>query len=170
MNVPLDIATLDRMGEMCNDLGIDVTTAFIVLAKKAVEEGRLPLGLPADAGCSAEDLARIERNVEALDEGRGVIHESDDRMRTWAPEAWADYRSWKSQDEDVHRLVKTLVASIESDGAGAGVGDPRPLKAGETSLWTRRIADDHLLVYRMDGDDLQIIACKSHSTMAAGPL
>lgn len=170
VNVPLDIATLDRMGEMCNDLGIDVTTAFIVLAKKAVEEGRLPLGLPADAGCSAEDLARIERNVEALDEGRGVMHESDDRMRTWAPEAWADYRSWKSQDEDVHRLVKTLVASIESDGAGAGVGDPRPLKAGETSLWTRRIADDHLLVYRMDGDDLQIIACKSHSTMAAGPL
>lgn len=170
VNVPLDIATLDRMGEMCNDLGIDVTTAFIVLAKKAVEEGRLPLGLPADAGCGAEDLARIERNVEALDEGRGVMHESDDRMRTWAPEAWADYRSWKSQDEDVHRLVKTLVASIESDGAGAGIGDPRPLKAGETSLWTRRIADDHLLVYRMDGDDLQIIACKSHSTMAAGPL
>lgn len=169
VNVPLDIATLDRMGEMCGDLGIDVTTAFIVLAKKAVEEGRLPLGLPADAGCSAEDLARIERNVEALDDGRGVMHESDDRMRTWAPEAWADYRSWKSQDEDVHRLVKTLVASIESDGAGAGVGDPRPLKAGETSLWTRRIADDHLLVYRMDGDDLQIVACKSHADTPVQP-
>ena len=169
VNVPLDIATLDRMGEMCWDLGIDVTTAFIVLAKKAVEEGRLPLGLPADAGCSAEDLARIERNVEALDDGRGVMHESDDRMRTWAPEAWADYRSWKSQDEDVHRLVKTLVASIESDGAGAGVGDPRPLKAGETSLWTRRIADDHLLVYRMDGDDLQIVACKSHADTPVQP-
>lgn len=169
VNVPLDIATLDRMGEMCNDLGIDVTTAFIVLAKKAVEEGRLPLGLPADAGCSAEDLARIERNVEALDEGRGVMHESDDRMRTWAPEAWADYRSWKSQDEDVHRLVKALVTSIESDGAGAGIGDPRPLKAGETSLWTRRIADDHLLVYRMDGDDLQIVACRSHANTPVQP-
>ena len=169
VNVPLDIATLDRMGEMCNDLGIDVTTAFIVLAKKAVEEGRLPLGLPADAGCGAEDLARIERNVEALDEGRGVMHESDDRMRTWAPEAWADYRSWKSQDEDVHRLVKTLVTSIESDGAGAGIGDPRPLKAGETSLWTRRIADDHLLVYRMDGDDLQIVACRSHANTPVQP-
>lgn len=40
---------------------------------------------------------------------------------TAGSEAWADYRSWKSQDEDIHRLVKTLVASIESDGAGAGV-------------------------------------------------
>ncbi len=169
MNVPLDLATLDRMGAMCNDLGIDVTTAFIVLAKKAVEEGRLPLGLPADAGCSAEDLACIERNVAALDEGRGVMHESDDRMRTWAPEAWEDYRSWRSEDEDVHRLVKALIASIESDGAGAGPGDPRPLKAGETSLWARRIADGHLLVYRLDGDDLQIVACRSHADIPVRP-
>lgn len=169
VNVPLDIATLDRMGALCNDLGIDVTTAFIVLAKKAVEEGQLPLGLPADAGCSAEDLACIERNMAALDEGRGVMHESDDRMRTWAPEAWADYRSWKSQDEDVHRLVKALVASIESDGASAGLGDPRPLKAGETSLWARRIADGHLLVYRLGGDDLQIVACRSHADIPVQP-
>ena len=169
VNVPLDLATLDRMGAMCNDLGIDVTTAFIVLAKKAVEEGRLPLGLPADAGCSAEDLACIERNVAALDEGRGVMHESDDRMRTWAPEAWEDYRSWRSEDEDVHRLVKALIASIEFDGAGAGPGDPRPLKAGETSLWARRIADGHLLVYRMDGDDLQIVACRSHADIPVRP-
>lgn len=169
VNVPLDLATLDRMGAMCNDLGIDVTTAFIVLAKKAVEEGWLPLGLPADAGCSAEDLACIERNVAALDEGRGVMHESDDRMRTWAPEAWEDYRSWRSEDEDVHRLVKALIASIESDGAGAGPGDPRPLKAGETSLWARRIADGHLLVYRMDGDDLQIVACRSHGDIPVQP-
>ena len=51
VNVPLDIATLDRMGEMCNDLGIDVTTAFIVLAKKAVEEGRLPLCLLYTSRC-----------------------------------------------------------------------------------------------------------------------
>ena len=169
VNVPLDLATLGRMGAMCNDLGIDVTTAFIVLAKKAVEEGRLPLGLPADAGCSAEDLACIERNVAALDEGRGVMHESDDRMRTWAPEAWEDYRSWRSEDEDVHRLVKALIASIESDGAGAGPGDPRPLKAGETSLWARRIADGHLLVYRLDGDDLQIVACRSHADIPVRP-
>ncbi|HJF62659.1 MAG TPA: type II toxin-antitoxin system YoeB family toxin [Gordonibacter urolithinfaciens] len=61
---------------------------------------------------------------------------------TAGSEAWADRRSWKSQDEDIRRLVKTLVASIESDGAGAGVGVPRPLKTGEKSLWTRRIADD----------------------------
>ena len=169
VNGPLDLATLGRMGAMCNDLGIDVTTAFIVLAKKAVEEGRLPLGLPADAGCSAEDLACIERNVAALDEGRGVMHESDDRMRTWAPEAWEDYRSWRSEDEDVHRLVKALIASIESDGAGAGPGDPRPLKAGETSLWARRIADGHLLVYRLDGDDLQIVACRSHADIPVRP-
>lgn len=169
VNVPLDLATLDRMGAMCDDLGIDVTTAFIVLAKKAVEEGRLPLGLPADAGCSPEDLACIERNVAALDEGRGVMHESDDRMRTWAPEAWADYRSWRSEDEDVHRLVKALIASIESDGASAGLGDPRPLKAGETSLWARRITDGHLLVYRLDGDELQIVACKSHKDIPVQP-
>lgn len=169
VNVPLDLATLDRMGTMCKDLGIDVATAFIVFAKKAVEEGRLPLGLPADTAYSAEDLACIARNVEALDEGRGVMHESDDRMRVWAPEAWEDYRAWKDRDDDTLQRIKALIASIEQEGADAGLGDPRPLKAGETSLWARRIVDDHLLVYRLDAHDLQIVACRSRKDIPVQP-
>lgn len=169
VNVPLDIATLEDMEAICKSLGIDATTAFIVFAKKTVEEGRLPLGLPACETCSAENLARFEANTAALDAGRGIMHESDDKIRVWAPEAWEDYRSWKDQDEDAYLLIRALIESIESDGAGEGLGDPRPLKAGETSLWTRRIVGDHLLAYRMDGQDLQIVACRSHSDIPVQP-
>lgn len=169
VNVPLDIATLEDMEAICKSLGIDVTTAFIVFAKKTVEEGRLPLGLPACETCSAENLARFEANMEALDARRGIMHESDDKIRVWAPEAWEDYRSWRNQDEDAYLRIRALIESIESDGASEGLGDPRPLKAGETSLWTRRIAGDHVLAYRMDGHDLQIVACKSHSDIPVQP-
>lgn len=169
VNVPLDTRTMEEMGAMCKNLGIDVATAFIVFAKKAVEEGRLPLGLPSETAYSAEYLDCIARNVKALDEGRGIMHESDDRMRVWAPEAWEDYRAWKDQDEEAFQCIKALIESIEQEGVDAGLGNPRPLKVGEASLWTRHIAEGHLLVYRMDGRDLQIAACRSHTDIPVQP-
>lgn len=162
VNVPLDTPTLEQLEAMCKNLGIDVSTAFLIFAKKAVEEGQLPLGLPVEAAYSAEDLARIDSNVAALDEGRGVMHESNDKIRVWAPEAWEDYRAWRSQDDTVRQRIKTLIESIEEDGADVGLGEPRPVKRGDSSLWARRIADDHLLVYRIEGGDVQVIACRSH--------
>lgn len=84
---------------------------------------------------------------------------------TWSAGAWADYQYWLDNDITVLRRINELVKDARRRPF-AGIGKPEPLKAALSGWWSRRITDEHRLVYRVSGKGdeqaLKIIQCRFH--------
>ncbi|EWM15790.1 hypothetical protein KUTG_06094 [Kutzneria sp. 744] len=59
------------------------------------------------------------------------------------------------------RRVNALIKDIERNG-NEGIGKPEALKHGFQRYWSRRITDEHRLVYKLAGDEIRIAACRYH--------
>jgi len=81
--------------------------------------------------------------------------------KIWFDEAWADYLYWQSQDKKTLNRINALVKDIERNYFD-GIGKPEPLKGNLNGFWSRRIDDTHRLVYRINGDILEILSCRGH--------
>ena len=79
----------------------------------------------------------------------------------WDESSWADYLWWQSQDRKVLRRINTLIKDIERHG-NEGIGKPEQLEYGATGAWSRRITEEHRLVYLVDGEDLIILQARYH--------
>jgi toxin YoeB len=79
----------------------------------------------------------------------------------WDEDAWADYLWWQEQNRSMLRRINTLVKDIQRNG-NDGIGKPEALKHGFQGYWSRRINDEHRLVYRIEGDTVRIAACRYH--------
>lgn len=77
----------------------------------------------------------------------------------WAELAWDDYLWWRTEDRKVLRRVNELIKDIVRNG-NEGIGKPEPLKHGFQGYWSRRITDEHRLVYKIEGDEIRIAACR----------
>ena len=75
--------------------------------------------------------------------------------------AWEDYISWQTEDKKTLKKINALIKHIQRTPY-EGIGKPEPLKFDLAGLWSRRIDLEHRLVYRIDGSDLLIIACRYH--------
>ena len=80
----------------------------------------------------------------------------------WDENAWEDYLWWQAQDRKVLKRINALIKDIERNG-NEGIGEPEPLKHGLSGFWSRRITDEHRLVYRVNGEEVWIAACRYHS-------
>jgi toxin YoeB len=81
----------------------------------------------------------------------------------FAPEAWEDYLHWQTADRSVLKRINRLIDAICRDPFN-GIGKPEPLKYGLSAAWSRRITEEHRLVYRIVDEDMQIIqACYHYS-------
>jgi len=80
VNIRLDEDTKRDMEAVCKDLGMSMTTAFTIFAKKMGREHRIPFEVSVDPFYSDENLAHLRRSAAALDSGHGVEHDllSDD--------------------------------------------------------------------------------------------
>lgn len=81
----------------------------------------------------------------------------------WHPQAWEDYVNWQKQDRKILKRINTLIKDIQRGDEG-GIGKPELLK-GHLSGWaSRRIDEEHRLVYRLveDHDQLEILSCRYH--------
>jgi toxin YoeB len=76
----------------------------------------------------------------------------------WDEYAWADYVWWQAQDRKILKRSNTLITDIQRNG-NEGIGKPEPLKQG---YWSRRITDEHRLVYKIAADEIRIAACRYH--------
>ena len=76
-------------------------------------------------------------------------------------DGWDDYLWWQQQDRKVLRRINTLIADIARNG-NDGIGKPEPLRHGFHGYWSRRITEEHRLVYRTDDDTVRIAACRYH--------
>ena len=75
--------------------------------------------------------------------------------------AWEDYTSWPTEDKKTLKKINSLIKDIERTPY-EGIGKPEPLKFDLAGFWSRRIDQTHRLVYKIEGNDLQIFACKYH--------
>ncbi|MDO4899662.1 Txe/YoeB family addiction module toxin [Actinomyces sp.] len=79
----------------------------------------------------------------------------------WSTHAWEDYLWWQTEDRQVLKRVNLLLQDIQRHG-NEGRGKPEALRGTLSGYWSRRITAEHRLVYRVDGGDLLIVACRLH--------
>ena len=79
----------------------------------------------------------------------------------FADEAWEDYTDWQIKDKKIAIKINELIKDINRNGPGEGIGKPEPLK--HRKAWSRRITQEHRLVYNLDENkNLIILSCKGH--------
>ena len=80
---------------------------------------------------------------------------------SWTLAAWEDYQYWQGQDRKTLKRLNRLIEDCLREPF-AGIGKPESLKENLSDFWSRRIDESNRLIYRVDGEDLVIIACRYH--------
>ena len=75
--------------------------------------------------------------------------------------AWEDYVYWQQFDKKVLKKINDLLKDI-SRNPYEGIGKPEPLKHALSGYWSRRITDEHRLVYRVEGGVLKVAQVRYH--------
>jgi toxin YoeB len=79
--------------------------------------------------------------------------------------AWDDYVNWQQQDAKILIRINALIAEC-CRHPFRGIGKPEPLRQQLSGWWSRRIAGEHRLIYRVSGTGeaqlLEILACRFH--------
>ena len=79
----------------------------------------------------------------------------------WDPQAWDDYLYWQQADKKmvsrINELIKDCLRSPFK-----GIGKPEPLKGNYSGYWSRRITDEHRLIYKIKEERLHIVQCRFH--------
>ena len=75
VNFRMDEADKKRMENVCNDLGLSMSAAFTIFAKKVGREHRIPFEVSVDPFYSESNVAHLRRGVAALNAGLGVEHD-----------------------------------------------------------------------------------------------
>ena len=79
----------------------------------------------------------------------------------WSVESWNDYLFWQETDKRMVRKINELIKDIHRTPF-EGKGKPEPLKHILAGFWSRRITEEHRLVYSITSDALLIAACRYH--------
>ena len=79
----------------------------------------------------------------------------------WAAEGWEDYLWWQKTDRKTLQRINSLLADIIRNG-NEGIGKPEPLRHEFAGYWSRRITEEHRLVYRVSEDAVLIATCRYH--------
>ena len=83
-------------------------------------------------------------------------------MKTLFPEtAWEDYLYWQKTDKKLLKHINELIQAIKRD-LFDGIGRPELLKHELSGYWSRRIDDEHRVVYKIKDDALLIAQCRGH--------
>ncbi len=81
----------------------------------------------------------------------------------WQTHAWEDYLYWQETDKKMLQKINDLIKDCLRNSF-KGLGKPEPLKGKYAGYWSRRITDEHRLVYAVKGNQLHILQCRFHST------
>lgn len=79
----------------------------------------------------------------------------------FADAAWDDYLYWQQQDRRMAERINKLIKEAQREPF-AGIGKPEPLKHALAGYWSRRITDEHRMVYKIDGDSMLIAQLRYH--------
>ena len=84
----------------------------------------------------------------------------------FTPQAWEEFTSWIETDVEIATKINELIKDIRRSPF-KGLGKPEPLKHSWKGYWSRRITDEHRLVYKVDGNKgvdqrCAIVQCMFH--------
>ena len=80
---------------------------------------------------------------------------------TFAPKAWDSYLYWQKTDKAIVKRTNTLIKDIQRNPF-EGVGKPEPLKHALSGFWSRRINDEHRIVYNVTDNNILIAQLRYH--------
>jgi toxin YoeB len=80
---------------------------------------------------------------------------------TFADAAWEDYLYWQQNDRKMLERINKLIKEVQREPF-AGIGKPEPLKHALAGFWSRRITDEHRMVYAVNHDSLLIAQFRYH--------
>ena len=75
--------------------------------------------------------------------------------------AWVEYLYWQIENKLILKRINELIKDIEPNG-NSGIGKPEALKHELAGFWSRRITDEHRLIYAIEGKNINIISCHGH--------
>lgn len=75
VSVQMDDTLIKDFDSVCNDLGLSMTTAITMLAKKMAREKRLPFEVSVDPFYSDENMARLKKSIAQMEATGGTVHE-----------------------------------------------------------------------------------------------
>ena len=75
--------------------------------------------------------------------------------------AWEDYLYWQRTDRKVLQRINALIKEIQRTPF-EGTGKPEPLKHGLSGYWSRRITDEHRIVYKVEAESVYISQLRYH--------
>jgi toxin YoeB len=82
---------------------------------------------------------------------------------SWSTNGWEDYLFWQENDKKIAKRINILVKDIiRNPNDNHGIGKPEALKHTLSGYYSRRITDEHRLVYSVTDDELYIIQCRHH--------
>jgi toxin YoeB len=79
----------------------------------------------------------------------------------WTDDSWDDYLYWQQTDKKIMKRINELIKDI-SRHPFEGIGKPEPLKHALAGYWSRRINEEHRLVYGYKESTIIIIQCRYH--------
>lgn len=75
--------------------------------------------------------------------------------------SWEDYLYWQKNDKQKAKRVNELIRDIARNPFD-GIGKPEALRYNYTGFWSRRIDEEHRLIYRVVENEIQIVKCRFH--------
>lgn len=79
----------------------------------------------------------------------------------FSEQAWEDYLYWQKTDRKILERINVLIKTI-SRSPFEGIGKPEPLKNALSGYWSRRINDEHRIVYKIANDAMFIAQLRYH--------
>jgi toxin YoeB len=83
------------------------------------------------------------------------------RNITFDGKAFQQFTEWANRDKKIHDRIIALINDIARNPF-KGIGKPEPLKYDLKGWWSRRITDEHRLIYKVTDDEVIILSCYSH--------
>jgi len=75
--------------------------------------------------------------------------------------AWEDYLYWQRTDKKILKRIDELIKDIQRNKY-EGIGKPEPLRHNLSGYWSRRITNEHRLVYKIEGDKIMVAQLRYH--------
>jgi toxin YoeB len=79
----------------------------------------------------------------------------------FTPHGWEDYLFWQRTDRATLKRVNRLLEEVLRSPF-TGIGKPEPLRHVLAGCWSRRVDEEHRLVYLVDGDDIVVLQARYH--------
>jgi toxin YoeB len=80
---------------------------------------------------------------------------------SFVPKALENFVEWSNENKKIYAKIIELIKDIQRNSF-SGIGKPEPLKHELKGLWSRRITDEHRLVYEIRDEEIIIHSCKFH--------